>query len=156
MQVARHRLAPTDIDYKCLWRSTLELLQHSRRRWNEWQWCGVCTFMISGSSHSPSKTRYFHVLIKGEMSMFNGVSCHAGCARLCMPSAPLWLLLKCKWAHTALSHPPSSLFPLFPFLCHSCHSQRYETFILCAQHWFKNSWEKIRSSIEKHRCCCRL
>lgn len=113
MQVARHRLAPTDIDYKCLWRSTLELLQHSRRRWNEWQWCGVCTFIISGSSHSPSKTRYFHVLIKGEMSMFNGVSCHAGCARLCMPSAPLWLLSWSVNGLTLLSPIPLLLFSPF-------------------------------------------
>lgn len=67
----------------------------------------------STSSHylrlftSLPKTRYFHVLIKGEMSMFNVISCQTGGARLCMPSAPFRLL---SWSVNGLTllPPPSS------------------------------------------------
>lgn len=111
MQIARCQLAPRAIDYNCLLCLALHLLQ--------WEllatWaalvvpCSVCTHYFRLFTSRSPKTRYFHVMIKGEM--FNVLSRQTGCASVCVPPQPFWLS---SWSVNGLTLLPQP--PFFHFL----------------------------------------
>lgn len=74
------------------------------------RWAEFSNRSLFQAFHIPRpRAYYFHVLIKGEMSILNVVSSQTGCARLCMPSAPLSL---CSWSVNGLSLLPPLFSPL--------------------------------------------
>lgn len=108
MRVARHQSAPLIT----ITPSVQRLPWCSQDTWASG--CAeTCTLIISG--FLPPNTRYFHILIKGAMRMFDSVSRQTGCSGLRMPLPPLRL---CSWSVNGLPLLPRPFFsfPSFYFL----------------------------------------